>query len=261
MSCTYCGEEKVVAKGLCQACYQRQYKYGTLEYQRINQPKKICSVDGCDGVVVAKGYCQKHYKMNQRKGTPVSTFGYGKRRSHHLYDIWRQQVKSKEGRVSRWDDFFVFVGDVSEKPEGNFMARRQDESMAWGPDNFYWYKTLGIPSVDKGKYHDAYAKIHKERMKAHNLKKDFNISFDDFVAMYESQNGCCKICGEHRPLLSTEKGKRNSLCVDHDHATGDIRGLLCCRCNTRLGRIENNWTARGIDLEKVAEYLGVTNKP
>jgi hypothetical protein len=46
-----------------------------------------------------------------------------------------------------------------------------------------------------------------------------------------AQSACCAICGE-----ACATGRR--LAVDHDHATGRIRGLLCFRCNTSLARYE-----------------------
>jgi hypothetical protein len=49
--------------------------------------------------------------------------------------------------------------------------------------------------------------------------------------MLANQNGVCKIC--NKPCKS---GK--SLAVDHCHETGRVRGLLCAKCNTNLGRIE-----------------------
>lgn len=50
---------------------------------------------------------------------------------------------------------------------------------------------------------------------------------EDYEAILAEQDGGCGICG--RPPKS---GK--SLAVDHDHATGFVRGLLCFMCNKRV---------------------------
>lgn len=60
--------------------------------------------------------------------------------------------------------------------------------------------------------------------------KRLGIDFSDsqYDAMLESQGGVCACCGE-KP--SADK----RLAVDHDHATGRVRGLLCTRCNFGIG--------------------------
>lgn len=47
--------------------------------------------------------------------------------------------------------------------------------------------------------------------------------------MYERQDGRCAVCKKSFPRLD----------VDHDHATGLVRGLLCRRCNLAVGFIES----------------------
>lgn len=58
-----------------------------------------------------------------------------------------------------------------------------------------------------------------------------NYGVDQFMwdAMYFEQDGACLICKE-----------REAVCVDHDHKTGKVRGLLCLGCNTFLGHIESD---------------------
>lgn len=49
--------------------------------------------------------------------------------------------------------------------------------------------------------------------------------------MLEDQDNKCKICGvDARQYVSVHR-QHNHLCVDHDHATGRVRGLLCDHCN------------------------------
>ncbi len=55
-----------------------------------------------------------------------------------------------------------------------------------------------------------------------------------YQAMFLQQNGNCAICGTNQSQLKRE------LALDHDHATGKLRGLLCDRCNVGLGMFQDN---------------------
>lgn len=63
----------------------------------------------------------------------------------------------------------------------------------------------------------------------------------DYPAMYEEQEGACKICEKNF----------SSLCVDHDHNSGKVRGLLCDSCNLMLGYALDNITT----LQNAITYL------
>lgn len=63
-----------------------------------------------------------------------------------------------------------------------------------------------------------------ERRKLHV----YGISEEMYAARLKLQGGVCAICG-------TKPSTKRRLAVDHDHQTGDIRGLLCHRCNQALG--------------------------
>lgn len=64
------------------------------------------------------------------------------------------------------------------------------------------------------------------------LKKRYGITDSDYQTMLESQGGRCAICG------SLDPRGRGWFCVDHNHATGEVRGLLCAPCNAALGVLE-----------------------
>lgn len=80
--------------------------------------------------------------------------------------------------------------------------------------------------------HKRWRKRHPEKVLLLNrkwgLRRDFGITPEDYDGMHAAQGGKCAICGE------TEKYRRH-LYIDHDHTTGEIRGLLCNRCNSMLG--------------------------
>jgi len=58
-------------------------------------------------------------------------------------------------------------------------------------------------------------------------------SSEQYEALYEAQGGCCYIC-------QRAKGISKKLSVDHDHATGYVRGLLCATCNKILGHLRDD---------------------
>lgn len=62
--------------------------------------------------------------------------------------------------------------------------------------------------------------------------------------MYEAQKGCCALCNEPEEKFAW-------LCIDHDHETGKIRGLLCPNCNRGLGLMKDSANL----LRKAALYV------
>ena len=62
----------------------------------------------------------------------------------------------------------------------------------------------------------------------------------DIEALAEKQENSCAICGTHRDDIVHASFKYNPLVVDHDHATGAVRGLLCSTCNSLLGHAKDD---------------------
>lgn len=82
-----------------------------------------------------------------------------------------------------------------------------------------------------------------QRRNAH-LIRTFGITHNDYDELLRGQGGGCAICG-------IVAGARRKLAVDHDAATGKVRGLLCENCNRAIGQL-------GHDPERIvraAEYL------
>jgi hypothetical protein len=69
-----------------------------------------------------------------------------------------------------------------------------------------------------------------------SLNRLYGIGIDDYDNMFKAQNGCCAICGIHSSHFEQR------LNVDHNHSTGEIRGLLCTSCNNGLGRFKDKIT-------------------
>lgn len=65
--------------------------------------------------------------------------------------------------------------------------------------------------------------------------KDRGLTLDQLAEIYDGQDGRCAICGDEIFFSLPGRGNRHTACIDHDHDTGLIRGLLCQGCNTGLG--------------------------
>jgi len=102
-------------------------------------------------------------------------------------------------------------------------------------------------------YNKQWRLQNPEKIKAWNkknsrnamLKSLYGLSELDYNILFNKQKGKCAICDKHQSEF------KKPLCVDHNHETSKIRGLLCHNCNVSLGLLKDN-----IDvLEKAIEYL------
>lgn len=79
-----------------------------------------------------------------------------------------------------------------------------------------------------------------------NLKRTYGLTPEEYDDQFERQQGVCAICGE------PENSERFAhMAVDHDHESGELRGLLCHRCNKAIGLFHDDSSR----LEKASAYL------
>ncbi len=82
-----------------------------------------------------------------------------------------------------------------------------------------------------------------------DLKRNYNISTEQYAKLLEAQGGKCAICGCQETKVM--RGKVMYLAVDHCHKTGKIRGLLCNGCNTGIGALKDDPSV----LRRAEEYV------
>lgn len=75
----------------------------------------------------------------------------------------------------------------------------------------------------------AYGRRREQWREGYRRRK-FGLEPGEFDEMLRTQMGCCAIC-----LTDAPNGK--GWCVDHDHETGRVRGILCHSCNVALGHL------------------------
>lgn len=98
--------------------------------------------------------------------------------------------------------------------------------------------------TDKGK---NYYRKNTDRYRNWYYQRRYRISLVEYQRLLDNQGGKCAICGG-----IPKNGRR--LDVDHDHATGTLRGLLCASCNTAIGHLREKKSF----FLKALEYLGHT---
>lgn len=96
-----------------------------------------------------------------------------------------------------------------------------------------------VNSIKRGSRARTYTSENRQKWA---LKSRYGLALSDVQTMLEKQGGACAIC-----VLPLTKHH-----VDHCHSTGKVRGLLCHRCNTRLGGLDDQqWR------DAAMRYLGL----
>ena len=80
-----------------------------------------------------------------------------------------------------------------------------------------------------------------------HLRRKYGIDLQTYEELLLSQGNKCKICG----VGSNPDSRANYFVIDHNHSTGDIRGLLCTKCNALLGLALDSEDI----LERAKQYL------
>ena len=129
--------------------------------------------------------------------------------------------------------------------EKNF-ERYQQASRDRPPNPEYWKKYYA-ENTDVIKERAAqWDRDNPERIRERRLRNKYGIPLEEFDALLASQGGGCGICGKTEP-----GGFANQWHVDHDHETGEVRGLLCMTCNTGCGMFGDDPEC----MEKAIAYL------
>lgn len=115
---------------------------------------------------------------------------------------------------------------------------RQQNAKGLCPKHYYRNKTYGDPNTVRFPWredrsceipgcldeHDAKGLCRRH----YNIIHKFKIGTEFYIAKIKESNGVCDIC-------KNECSHGKNLSLDHDHNTGEFRGMLCASCNMALG--------------------------
>ena len=159
----------------------------------------------------------------------------------------RMWSKKEKGTPARLD---IAFGDLRE--DGfvfQFYDRRGNES--WLSPAAILKRKESIKKYHwdhKGRitlYKSEWWKQQADRAKSRMRKRLYGITDEQFISMWEEQDGKCKICYTELEIT------RSGYAIDHCHTSKLVRGILCSPCNKGLGHFKDNIEV----LNKAASYL------
>ena len=84
------------------------------------------------------------------------------------------------------------------------------------------------------------------KAREYRIRKMYGVEPEHYKLMHDRVGGKCELCG-----IEEKHAAKGRLCIDHNHQTGEVRGLLCSNCNAGLGGLGDNIER----LKKAITYL------
>lgn len=120
------------------------------------------------------------------------------------------------------------------------MARKQHPCSNEGCSN-YTHGSLCRPCDIIRRSQSKTFDTRKEYARDHALRSKYGMSLEEFHGWWIVFRGKCGICECELKASEPRRGQPLDVAVvDHDHKTGQIRGLLCNACNKGLGLFKDN---------------------
>lgn len=148
-----------------------------------------------------------------------------------LRAVWRSVLSTSH----TWSSFEHFLQTVKDRPGPKTFLRVKVAGQLLGPENFEWgvVSALDIKRRAKEK-REANYEDYRDKW----ISKKFGVPRGWYRSTLELQNGACAICKQ--PETRFRQGRLLPLAVDHDHLTGNPRGLLCTSCNIGIGSLKDD---------------------
>ena len=194
---------------------------------------RICSINGCEKIHSSRGYCVTHYKKLWTTGA------FGNEKECSVTEcLNKSSVKGYCPKHYTWARQNGLI-DSSKKctVEGcdkNHSARgycKSHYSKAIRSGKFSDYRKCEVNDCDKPHASNGYCERHSV------VYRRYKIDPSEYENIYKLQDGSCEICKKKTDIDSYQNDR---LFVDHNHKTGDVRGLICVSCNSIIGHADDD---------------------
>lgn len=176
---------------------------------------EVCRVMDCGRAHKARGYCNSHYAQWLR--------GINVDQPINERNMLPPETCTVEGCVE------------AHKARGlchMHYARQLRHGHVKRPDRTKPRMVCSVIGCDSYTYAKGVCNLHY----VHARKmENYGIDTQEYQRLLVSQGGGCAICGGQETSIDDRSGKPRMLAVDHNHATGKVRGILCSHCNRAIG--------------------------
>ena len=143
-----------------------------------------------------------------------------------IHEKKRQEyLSNKETVKARSRDWAVKNKDRKLATAADYRERKREQRLVYMKERYQRNPQRHISAMS------AWRKANPELYREQYLRATFGISLSAYNALLVQQGGVCAIC---------KTTPKTVLAVDHDHDSGEVRGLLCSSCNTGLGHFNDD---------------------
>ncbi len=156
---------------------------------------------------------------------------------------WNNPEEVKEHRKEYNEEYNQRIEVIERRKEYDQKPENKEKQRN------YYHKNKERIALRAKKYHQKPEVKDRSRERSWKKMGIKDMTVERYNNMLKEQNYSCKICGRHQNEF------KRMLAVDHNHKTGEVRGILCPKCNSRLEVLDNKeWH------NKALKYLGEKNE-
>lgn len=191
-------------------------------------------------------------------GKPISAFGRDPRLTdgHRSKCMECANASRRAARAQRGEPASGLVLSKADSDHPDLAGRhrfckqcRAEKSLADFPKNSHsLFGRLHLCSPCYAEYQHEQKKKTRAAQRAKYRFRAYGVTLAEIEAAFARQDGCCAICKSALDLNMRDAH------VDHDHATGRFRGILCRSCNWGLGNFRDNHEALSAAISYLKEH-------